>query len=521
LVQTGGIAGVHWTYSVKGQFVLILDPNAGAASFNQVDINATDDSAPQRSLDPNEVFNMTSLVGAAAGDGELAFTGKAADGSDVRITATVQDDRIHLVAQTTPPPNSADFFVFSMDAQAQRRYAGGTGEPNDPYQIATAAGLMALGETPEDYDKHFILCADIDLDPNLPGRKVFDRAVIAPDIDDLAGWLQGTPFTGVLDGKGHTISHPVIVGDSYLGLFGWSRDEAKVRNLGLVDVYLSASGDCVGGVIGSNGGSVTQCFCTGAIRGEGWVGGLVGTNGGSVTECYSTGTVSGDQTVGGLVGGNSSGGVDGWDGGIRNCYSTGAVDGNYDVGGLVGGGGGTVVACFWDTQTSGQTSSAGGTGKTTDQMQTAETFLDAGWDFMGETVNGPNDVWKIAEGLDYPRLWWEEHEGQVTLELGQVFAVTVESNPTTGYRWEWVDHQDSIVEQMGEAQIKPRETDNPPLVGAGGWETFTFKAVSPGQMTLKLVYRRPWEEGVEPLKTFLLHVTVPQAGLDSADRPNG
>ncbi|MBP8304032.1 MAG: hypothetical protein KBE04_07895 [Phycisphaerae bacterium] len=49
----------------------------------------------------------------------------------------------------------------------QAKYSGGTGEPNDPYQIATAADLIALGETPEDYDKHSILCADVDLDPNL------------------------------------------------------------------------------------------------------------------------------------------------------------------------------------------------------------------------------------------------------------------------------------------------------------------------------------------------------------------
>ena len=38
-------------------------------------------------------------------------------------------------------------------------------------------------------------------------------------------------------------------------------------------------------------------------------------------------------------------------------------------------------------------------------------------------------------------------------------------------------------------------------------------------MTLKLVYRRPWEEGVEPLKTFSLQVTVPLGRLDSIDEP--
>jgi hypothetical protein len=66
------------------------------------------------------------------------------------------------------------------------KYSGGTGEPNDPYQIATAADLIALANEPNDYDKHFILTTDIDLDPNLPGNRVFDRAVIAADTNDTA-----------------------------------------------------------------------------------------------------------------------------------------------------------------------------------------------------------------------------------------------------------------------------------------------------------------------------------------------
>jgi hypothetical protein len=89
-------------------------------------------------------------------------------------------------------------FLFSLPAYA--KYSGGTGEPNDPYKIATAEDLMLLGETPVDYDRHFILTADIDLDPNLPGRKLFDKAVIAPDINDVMGGFQGTAFNGVFDG---------------------------------------------------------------------------------------------------------------------------------------------------------------------------------------------------------------------------------------------------------------------------------------------------------------------------------
>jgi len=99
----------------------------------------------------------------------------------------------------------------------QAKYSGGSGTALDPHQIATAADLIALGETPGDYDKHFLLTADIDLDPNLPGRKVFDKAVIAPDTDPTPRMYgghehDGTDFTGVFDGNGHTISHLTIKG---------------------------------------------------------------------------------------------------------------------------------------------------------------------------------------------------------------------------------------------------------------------------------------------------------------------
>jgi hypothetical protein len=87
------------------------------------------------------------------------------------------------------------------------------------------------------------------------------------------------------------------------------------------------------------------------------------------------------------------------------------VSGDDPVGGLVGDDlKGTVKDSFWDIQTSGQAASAGGTGKTTAEMQMESTFTDAGWDFVEETANGTEDIWWILEGRegrDYPRLWWE------------------------------------------------------------------------------------------------------------------
>ncbi|MHC4546512.1 MAG: hypothetical protein ACYSYL_18695, partial [Planctomycetota bacterium] len=97
-------------------------------------------------------------------------------------------------------------------------------------------------------------------------------------------------------------------------------------------------------------------------------------------------------------------------GNVLNCYSTGDVSGDDDVGGLVGYDYyGSVSNCFWDTdnQTHGVTESIGlneeGTitnvsGLTTAEMQTKNTFTDAGWDFI-------TPIWKMnCEGMSYPKL---------------------------------------------------------------------------------------------------------------------
>jgi hypothetical protein len=280
-------------------------------------------------------------------------------------------------------------------------FSGGTGEPNDPYQIATADDLILLGNSPEYYDKHFILTADIDLDPNLPGRKVFSKAVIALDTSTPESIFPGKPFTGVFDGSGYTISNLKITGVEYLGLFGGLETGGKISNLGLVAVDVNGTGDYVGGLVGTNyEGSIISCYSTGKVSGDKRVGGLVGLNIGDMTACYSTCVVIGGSYVGGLVGRNT--------GSIATGYSTGAVTGNEDVGGLVGDNYGHIISGLWDVETSGQDTSADGTGLTTAEMGEISTFLNAGWDFVDENVNGTCDYWQISPG-DYPRL--RSHSG--------------------------------------------------------------------------------------------------------------
>jgi len=296
-----------------------------------------------------------------------------------------------------------------------QKYGGGMGEPNDPYLIYTAEHLNALGSEPNDYGKHFKLMADIDL-----SRRTYDRAVIAPDVNDLEEGFQGSHFVGVFDGNGHIISGLKIDGDSFLGLFGSTLLGAEISNLGLESVDVHGISNYVGGLVGKNGGpiiaswvNVSSCFSSGRVNGHRRVGGLVGYNGSKIVTSYSTCAVEGSWAVGGLVGQNAWGMAAGAGaaanprGTIIMSYSTGSVAGDVAVGSLVGYGTFSSVSGFWDKNTSGQTESRYGIGLTTAEMQTASTFLEAGWDFIGETENGTEDIWWILEGQDYPRLWWE------------------------------------------------------------------------------------------------------------------
>ncbi len=85
----------------------------------------------------------------------------------------------------------AVIMVFSISAQA--KYSGGAGTGGNPYQIANATDLVTLGANTNDYDKCFILTADIALG-------AFTNSVIAPDTDSSNTSFDGTKFTGFFNG---------------------------------------------------------------------------------------------------------------------------------------------------------------------------------------------------------------------------------------------------------------------------------------------------------------------------------
>ncbi len=443
VVQTGGFAGVHETYPIEGQFRLSVDFDAGTAWFGQVDANLIDESGLLYERGLGVIFNMAELLGTVVDDTTIEFVGKTADGMDstILLTLTLRGDSAYLAGRTIPPPNSADFFIYELDAAALKKYGGGTGEPNDPYLIYTAGQMNAIGAEPNDWDKHFKLMADIDLS-SYTGTNFY-----------IIGTSYDNPFMGVFDGNGHTISNYsyTSTNENYIGLFGCVSLQGQIKDLGLIDpnidtgtgdyvgsligrLYMgtitgcyvvggSVSGDeNVGGLVGAHGFrpespspfpppyTISNCSSTSSVRGTKSVGGLVGANyQGFVTNCCAVGSVYGKEIVGGLVGQSGDWGIDpGWGSKVLNCFSTGLVSGESNIGGLVGDNlKGEIANSFWDIETSGLTISAGGTGKTTAEMQTESTFTDAGWDFVDESENGTEDIWSICEWTNYPRLTWQ------------------------------------------------------------------------------------------------------------------
>lgn len=177
-----------------------------------------------------------------------------------------------------------------------------------------------------------------------------------------------TPFNGVFDGNGHTISGLYInkPEENNRGLFGYVGSGSTIKNLavdGSVTGYQN-----IGGIAGFNEGIVENCNFAGDVSGNGYAGGIAGRNiSGTIKGCYNNGTVGGNYYIGGAAGDNSygtiansynTGSINGKDcvGGvaginplatITNCYSTGIVSGNSNVGGAVGLNNSTVTSVYY------------------------------------------------------------------------------------------------------------------------------------------------------------------------------
>ena len=105
------------------------------------------------------------------------------------------------------------------------------------------------------------------------------------------------------------------------------------------------------------------------------------------------------------------------------------------------------------------------------------------------------------------RLKDADNGAQKVMKIGQLLHVSLESNPTTGYSWEALEVDNSVLQMQGEAKFYANNDGVKGIPGAAGTDNFYFIAVDEGETILEFVYRRAWQHA-EPDRAFRFYVTV-------------
>ena len=283
------------------------------------------------------------------------------------------------------------------------------------YEISNAgqlywfAGLVngTLDGVEQNTSPNAILMKDIIVNENLLDSLQYDAEGNVSNGSDFITW---TPiadcmgdiieYSGTFDGNNKTVSGLYFNDNSTrIGLFGSSKADGNIKNVGVVDSYFKGN-DFVGGVCGRNDGTIINCYNTGnltTIEPSATIGGICGYNGGTIANCYNTGTVTATgsiASVGGVCGCSISIAP------ISNCYNTGTVtaaSSSADISGICGYNFGPVTNCYYlfDTEIDNKD---GTVGKTKKQFATGEvTYL---------LQNGQSEeIWGQTIGTDtYPVL---------------------------------------------------------------------------------------------------------------------
>ena len=258
---------------------------------------------------------------------------------------------------------------------------GYTDDGQGNYTVTSAEGLKNIAKLVNEEWKlgiNITLTADIDL-------KGIDWTPIGKD-DNKA-------YTGTFDGGNHTISGLTVNQTrNYVGLIGCIGSDGTVKNVKLENVNITGDGYFVGGVAGTNYGTIENCSVDGTLtNNRHYLGGVVGDNYGSIIGCSSSGTITGTSPDVGGIGGQSVGGT------IMACYSVANIKGRSSsggvlgqtnretvviacyhakgnvtgeqsrmIGGVIGWNYGKVTACYWENnQEQGIGENQAGTGETT------------------------------------------------------------------------------------------------------------------------------------------------------------
>jgi len=308
------------------------------------------------------------------------------------------------------------FLLISLTGFSQTAvHPAGAGTEEEPFLIASLENLYWITQNSDMWDAYYKQTSDIDA----TDTKTWDDGDggAAEGFSPIGKYAILPAFTGSYDGDGHRIFNLTInrPSEDRVGFFGYTAPYAIIKQLGLVNASVIGE-DMVGIIVGHNTNSkIHECFTSGNVSGIVDVGGILGYNeNGTLNNSYSSANVLGTAHVGGVCGTNESHY-------LENTFAIGQVSGTADLGGVVGvnlPSSGLIINSFWDILTSGQSSSAGGTGKTSAEMKDVATFtneltygLSNTWDFYFNPYDDQEqeDIWHIDDSTKggYPFLTWE------------------------------------------------------------------------------------------------------------------
>ena len=200
-----------------------------------------------------------------------------------------------------------------------------------PYEVTTDTFLYAKWIWVDPFVDYTRISDYSDLqsitDPN--GKYVLTADI---DCEGLAlptiGANSTTPFRGVFEGQGYTISNYTLTNSQYTGLFGYNM--GTIRNLNLSNFSISietmSTDVIVGGIAGCNAGVIQRCSVTNAsiyvkLNVTRYGGLITGKNTGTIENCYADGEVKIDQQTQKSDKWGLAGGVAGTNhGSIVNCF---------------------------------------------------------------------------------------------------------------------------------------------------------------------------------------------------------
>ena len=316
-------------------------------------------------------------------------------------------------------------YINDLDAMRYVRDGSGYQKSSTASKITTGCPMITVNDEQKEQCKGYELVADLDFNDNASYSSTSNKVIwtTGPGWEPIRGGSK--PFSSIFKGNNHTISNLMInrEGADNIGLFSRIRNGMEIDGVHLYNIEIvghdnvgglvgtnrrgsitrssvsggsiEGKGDFIGGLAGSNSGSVSKSYASvnvsGTNQGMGtYVGGLVGDNSGQITDSYATGNVDdGTEAIGGLVGEN--------DGDIKNSYAAGTIAGTSSVGGLVGASYGTITHSYWDKTTNGRERSTDDMGKTTEQLQSPMTAT-------GIYSSWSEEIWDFGTNKQYPAL---------------------------------------------------------------------------------------------------------------------